>query len=432
MHVLTGADHLSALATLSVGSRYQAFFLGIRWGLGHSTGLVVVAAILLGLDDEVDATKLEHYCNWIVGVFMIGLGVWGVFKALKHKRERAAADEEEAGRQGLELATAAAASDEEQQGEGGGAGLDEEEGRVQQGQGQQQGRADAAGAGGGGGGRGGKTGNNSSSNGHTSSEDAWSVDGRDEEELVRLPINGAGAAQQQQQEQQEQQSRRGSRAGGEPSGSLAAPAAAPSSSEGAGAHANNKAATPTREPLIFLDEECEAADHAVLRCCRRVCHVDMESPLVQRVVAFVIGVVHGIAGPGGILGVLPAVQLHSWQKASLYLGTFCLASTLIMVRGCLGGWHKGDPITSSCCRPSADSPFALDTHTHTHIHHAIYTHLHTQGIFAALYGELSARVASAKKMEFQMEVFSAALSIIVGVLWIVLIIAGKLTVVFGG
>jgi hypothetical protein len=78
------------------------------------------------------------------------------------------------------------------------------------------------------------------------------------------------------------------------------------------------------------------------------------------------------------------------------------------------------------------TPPSLSTHTHTHIHHAIYTHLHTQGIFAALYGELSARVASAKKMEFQMEVFSAALSIIVGVLWIALIIAGKLTVVFGG
>lgn len=66
VHVLTGADHLSALATLSVGSR--AFSLGIRWGLGHSTGLILVAAVLLGLDDRIDPTKLEHYCNWIVGV----------------------------------------------------------------------------------------------------------------------------------------------------------------------------------------------------------------------------------------------------------------------------------------------------------------------------------------------------------------------------
>lgn len=28
-------------------------------------------------------------------------------------------------------------------------------------------------------------------------------------------------------------------------------------------------------------------------------------------------------------GVLPAVQLHDWGKASLYLGTFCLTSTLV-------------------------------------------------------------------------------------------------------
>lgn len=59
--MLTGADHLSALATLAVGSRFKAFSLGIRWGLGHSTGLIVVAGVLLGLGDGVNAKKLEHY-----------------------------------------------------------------------------------------------------------------------------------------------------------------------------------------------------------------------------------------------------------------------------------------------------------------------------------------------------------------------------------
>jgi hypothetical protein len=31
LHVLAGPDHLSALATLSVGSSYTAFSVGIRW-----------------------------------------------------------------------------------------------------------------------------------------------------------------------------------------------------------------------------------------------------------------------------------------------------------------------------------------------------------------------------------------------------------------
>jgi hydrogenase/urease accessory protein HupE len=32
VHVLSGPDHLSALATLSVGSSLRAFFTGVRWG----------------------------------------------------------------------------------------------------------------------------------------------------------------------------------------------------------------------------------------------------------------------------------------------------------------------------------------------------------------------------------------------------------------
>lgn len=39
LHVVTGADHLSAVATLACGnSRTRAFWLGVRWGGGHSVG----------------------------------------------------------------------------------------------------------------------------------------------------------------------------------------------------------------------------------------------------------------------------------------------------------------------------------------------------------------------------------------------------------
>ena len=47
VHVLTGPDHLSALATLYSNGSWKAFVLGVRWGLGHSTGLILVALIFL-------------------------------------------------------------------------------------------------------------------------------------------------------------------------------------------------------------------------------------------------------------------------------------------------------------------------------------------------------------------------------------------------
>ena len=46
-HAVTGPDHLSTLVTLAVNHPPKAAaWLGIRWGLGHSFGLVVVTVFI--------------------------------------------------------------------------------------------------------------------------------------------------------------------------------------------------------------------------------------------------------------------------------------------------------------------------------------------------------------------------------------------------
>ena len=57
IHVLTGPDHLSAIATLSGtnierNTRRSSFMLGVKWGLGHSFGLLLVGGILIGLEES--------------------------------------------------------------------------------------------------------------------------------------------------------------------------------------------------------------------------------------------------------------------------------------------------------------------------------------------------------------------------------------------
>lgn len=42
VHVLTGPDHMTALAQLTCGARLKGCWLGVRWGLGHSAGLLVM------------------------------------------------------------------------------------------------------------------------------------------------------------------------------------------------------------------------------------------------------------------------------------------------------------------------------------------------------------------------------------------------------
>ncbi|KAF4316506.1 hypothetical protein BBO99_00008663 [Phytophthora kernoviae] len=112
--------------------------------------------------------------------------------------------------------------------------------------------------------------------------------------------------------------------------------------------------------------------------------VDFQNAKTQKCTALLVGIVHGIAGPGGILGVLPAVGLHDTVKSITYLGSFCVTS------------------------------------------------IATMGLFAAAYGEATGRLGERSELlAFRISIFSSMLSIIVGVLWLVLAAIGKLQEIFG-
>jgi hypothetical protein len=84
-----------------------------------------------------------------------------------------------------------------------------------------------------------------------------------------------------------------------------------------------------------------------------------------------------------ILGVLPAVEMQSWRASTCYLGSFIVSSTLSM------------------------------------------------GTFAAVYGEATKRIGStAVLVELILRVFSSCLSIVVGALWLILSLLGKLEGLF--
>lgn len=89
IHVLTGPDHLSALATLSAGSSWRSFALGIRWGCGHSIGLIVMAVVFIALDGKLDFSVLNEVTDILVGVFMVALGVYGIHEGVSKFRANA-------------------------------------------------------------------------------------------------------------------------------------------------------------------------------------------------------------------------------------------------------------------------------------------------------------------------------------------------------
>ncbi len=81
VHVFAGIDHLAALLPLSVGKRWKAALLGVRWGIGHSAGVVLIAVVALEfkelLEPEWLAEHLGHWSERLVGVMLVALGIFG-------------------------------------------------------------------------------------------------------------------------------------------------------------------------------------------------------------------------------------------------------------------------------------------------------------------------------------------------------------------
>ena len=78
LHVFAGPDHLAALAPLSLRARRRAWAVGLRWGIGHSSGVLVVAAVAFGVRQVVPLEALSAWGERLVGATMILLGLWGL------------------------------------------------------------------------------------------------------------------------------------------------------------------------------------------------------------------------------------------------------------------------------------------------------------------------------------------------------------------
>ena len=103
----------------------------------------------------------------------------------------------------------------------------------------------------------------------------------------------------------------------------------------------------------------------------------------KKFLSLCVGIVHGVAGPGGVLGVVPAVRLHDIGHSTAYLGSFCVSSIAVM------------------------------------------------GVFAALYGSWSERWSrNDDNLAYGIEICSASLSLTVGCTWLILLYLGILDKVF--
>lgn len=82
LHVLTGPDHLAAIAPLSLDSNKSHWMIGLKWGLGHSGGVVLVGLLALLFREIIPVDLISTYSERIVGIVLIGIGLWGIKKVI--------------------------------------------------------------------------------------------------------------------------------------------------------------------------------------------------------------------------------------------------------------------------------------------------------------------------------------------------------------
>lgn len=83
LHVVTGPDHLAALAPLALRDRRRATWTGATWGAGHGLGVVAVGLIAMLARSLIDAELISVWSEFLVGFLLLGVGGWALWAARK-------------------------------------------------------------------------------------------------------------------------------------------------------------------------------------------------------------------------------------------------------------------------------------------------------------------------------------------------------------
>lgn len=85
LHVWSGPDHLAAIGPLAIAQKRKPWLVGARWGIGHSTGVALVGVLALVLREVLPIERLSAVGERLVGVMLIGIGLWGLQRAFRSK-----------------------------------------------------------------------------------------------------------------------------------------------------------------------------------------------------------------------------------------------------------------------------------------------------------------------------------------------------------
>ena len=82
IHVVGGADHLVAIAPTVFRERRSALKNGLAWGLGHSTGVLLLSVVAILIKDFAQIERMSNFAELSVGFFLLVVGVLAIRTSL--------------------------------------------------------------------------------------------------------------------------------------------------------------------------------------------------------------------------------------------------------------------------------------------------------------------------------------------------------------
>ena len=81
VHVVSGPDHLAAVAPLAADCDRPQWRAGLQWGLGHTAGVLLIGALLISFRELLPLERISGAGERIVGAALLIVAVWAFARA---------------------------------------------------------------------------------------------------------------------------------------------------------------------------------------------------------------------------------------------------------------------------------------------------------------------------------------------------------------
>ena len=83
VHVVSGADHMVAMAPSALRKPQIALIDGFAWGVGHSAGVLILSIIGILAKDLINIELMSSYAEFLVGISLLIVGFLAIRTSLR-------------------------------------------------------------------------------------------------------------------------------------------------------------------------------------------------------------------------------------------------------------------------------------------------------------------------------------------------------------